>query len=71
MKTYIERANPDLIKYFGPDYFTEATSPTINIYMPPTRSTPSLATVNGCTFANQRNHEVLGFKVANVSYTNV
>ena len=71
MQAHLDTANPDLIKYFGGAYFTEATSPTINVYMYPARNTTSVTTVHNCTFANQRNHEVLGFAPANVSYTNV
>ena len=71
MQAHIAEANPDLIKYFGGAYFTEATSPTINVYMYPTRNSTSVVTVNNCTFAHQRNHEVLGFTASNLSYTNV
>jgi hypothetical protein len=71
MQAHIAAMNPDLIKYFGGAYFTEATSPTINVYMYPTRNSTSAVTVQNCTFSNQRNHEVLGFAATNLSYTNV
>ena len=71
MQAHIAKVNPGLIKYFGRAYFTEATSPTINVYMYPTRSSTAVVTVNNCTFAHQRNHEVLGFTASNLSYTNV
>ena len=71
MLPYIRRVNPALVKYFGAAYFTEATSPTINVYMYPTRNSTAVVTVNNCTFAHQRNHEVLGFASSDASYTSV
>lgn len=69
MRYHITAANPGLIEYFGGAYFDKATSPTINVYMYPTRNSTSLVTVNNCTFGHQRNHEVLGFAASNLSLT--